>query len=302
MSVPFAYLGVVIIWSTTPLAIKWSGEEVGFLFGVASRMVLGLVLSMALLMIWRRVLPLHGAAIRVYFAVGIPLYLAMSCVYWGAQYIPSGLISVIFGLTPLVTGMMAIYWLQEKSFTPFRLIGMALGVSGLGVIFNNSIVIGPHAHWGIFGVLGAVFFHSLGTVWVKKVGATLPAFTSNSGGLVVAVILYSLTWLVFDRGIPTSIAAHTALSIVYLGVFGSVLGAVLFYYALKHVDTGKMAMLTLITPVTALLLGRLFNGEVLEPVTIAGTALVLSGLIFYQWAEPILRSVLNRKLKATQQE
>ena len=42
MSVPAAYLGVIIIWSTTPLAIKWSGDDVGFQFGVAARMLVGL--------------------------------------------------------------------------------------------------------------------------------------------------------------------------------------------------------------------------------------------------------------------
>ena len=41
MSVPAAYLAVILIWTTTPLAIKWSGEEPGFLFGVTGRMVLG---------------------------------------------------------------------------------------------------------------------------------------------------------------------------------------------------------------------------------------------------------------------
>ena len=41
MSIPAAFLGVVLIWATTPLAIKWSSEDAGYLFGVASRMVLG---------------------------------------------------------------------------------------------------------------------------------------------------------------------------------------------------------------------------------------------------------------------
>jgi len=46
MSVPSAYLGVIMIWSTTPLAIIWSSEEAGFVFGVTSRMVIGAVLAL----------------------------------------------------------------------------------------------------------------------------------------------------------------------------------------------------------------------------------------------------------------
>ncbi len=48
MSVPAAFLGVVLIWATTPLAIKWSSEGAGFLFGVASRMVLGVIVCLVL--------------------------------------------------------------------------------------------------------------------------------------------------------------------------------------------------------------------------------------------------------------
>lgn len=53
MSVPAAYLGVVLIWGTTPLAIKWSGEGVGYLFGVTGRMVIGVVLALVLVYLMR---------------------------------------------------------------------------------------------------------------------------------------------------------------------------------------------------------------------------------------------------------
>ena len=50
MSVPIAYICVIIIWSTTPLGISWSGDGVGYAFGVALRMTIGLI---ALLLIIR---------------------------------------------------------------------------------------------------------------------------------------------------------------------------------------------------------------------------------------------------------
>ena len=64
MSVPAAYLGVVIIWSSTPLAIKWSGEGPGFLFGVASRTLLGTLVCVLLMLLLRQSLPLHRAALQ----------------------------------------------------------------------------------------------------------------------------------------------------------------------------------------------------------------------------------------------
>lgn len=293
MSVPLAYIGLVLIWSTTPLAIKWSSDQVGFLFGVSGRMALGLVASLLLIAIWRKQLPRDRAALHAYIAAGVPLFFAMTCVYWGAQFLPSGLISVIFGLTPVVTGVIAITLIGEASFTPLKVLAMALGISGLGVIFQHSFSFGPMAHWGVLGVLGAVFFHSLGTVWMKKVGAQIPAMTVTTGGLLVATSLFVASWLLFDRSFPTSIPQHTAISIVYLALVGSVLGAILFYYALKHLDTGKIAMLTLITPVTALFIGNVANGEAIDANTVIGASLVLSGLVSYQ-----TQSYLHRRKTA----
>src|SRR3990172_6352317 len=62
VSVSAAYIGVIVIWSTTPLAIKWSSEGGGFLFGVTGRMLLGAVLCYALIRAFRIELPWRGLA------------------------------------------------------------------------------------------------------------------------------------------------------------------------------------------------------------------------------------------------
>ncbi|MDY6979273.1 MAG: EamA family transporter, partial [Pseudomonadota bacterium] len=74
MSVPTAYIGVVLIWSTTPLAIKWSGEGAGFLFGVAARMWLGALVCVVLLTLLSRGLPREPAALKSYLAGGIGVF------------------------------------------------------------------------------------------------------------------------------------------------------------------------------------------------------------------------------------
>ncbi|MBT7444001.1 MAG: hypothetical protein HN790_08580 [Methylococcales bacterium] len=102
MSVPASYLTVVLIWSTTPLAIQWSGDS-GFLFGVASRMVIGLILLLCIVAITRQALPADKTARKIYLISGIPIYITMILVYWSAQQIPTGWIAIIFGLTPILT-------------------------------------------------------------------------------------------------------------------------------------------------------------------------------------------------------
>ena len=283
MSVPAAYIGVIIIWSTTPLAIKWSGEEVGFLFGVASRMLIGAAVCSLIMMLLARKLPWHREARQTYLAAGLGLYGAMMSVYWGAQYIPSGLISVIFGLTPIVTGVIAAIWLQERSLTTSKLAGVILGVIGLVIIFGTGIELSDGAVYGIVAVLVAVLLHSVSAVWVKAISAQIPALEVTNGGLLVAAPLYLLTWLLFGNSWPANVPLRVTLSISYLAIFGSVLGFVMYFYILKHIDASRVALITLVTPVLALILGQGLNNESIQPVVWIGTCCILLGMSIYQW-------------------
>lgn len=60
---------------------------------------------------------------------------------------------------------------------------------------------------------------------------------------------------------PNAVPPRAGAAIVYLGVFGSVIGFALYDYVVKHLETGKVALITLVTPVRALLLGNAANGE-----------------------------------------
>ena len=154
--------------------------------------------------------------------------------------------------------------------------------------------------FGLFSVLAAVFFHSFGTVWVKQVASELPVYVANTGGLVVVSLLYVMSWIVLGEDIPENIPEYTAYSITYLAVFGSVFGALLFYYALRHVSASSIGLLPLITPVTCLLLGQWFNGEIITVSTIVGTAIILSGLLVYQ-GSTLIKGVTNRYFVTVEQ-
>jgi len=181
MSVPAAYLGVVLIWSTTPLAIKWSSEGTGFLFGVASRMLLGMLICLALIVLLNRRMRWYHGARLTYLVAGIGLWGAMTSVYWSAQFIPSGLISVLFGLNPVVTGLMAAIWLGERVLTPFRIAGLGLGLAGLSIVFAHSLETDADVALGIAGVLLLVHIHAATAVWIKRIGAGIPAPQTTTG-------------------------------------------------------------------------------------------------------------------------
>ncbi len=288
MSVPFAYLGVVLIWSTTPLAIKWSAQGAGFAFAVAARMLIGLSLATLILLLWRIRLPLNARARRSYLAGGLGLFGAMTLTYWGAQYVHSGLVSVLFGLSPLVTGLLALLWLKEEAFGARKLAGMMLGLAGLLVIFGDGGNLGVgtndgHAVTGVVALLVAVTVYSASLVWLKRIGDDSPPLATTAGTLIVALPLFGLVWWLSGAEIPAPLPTQAGVAIVYLGVFGSVLGFALYYYVIKHMETGKVSLITLVTPVLALWLGNLLDGEVVGLRIWAGAGLIGLGLSLHQW-------------------
>lgn len=284
-----AYLGVIAVWSTTPLGIQWSTVGSSFAFAVMTRMLIGLLICAAALSYMRMSLPQDTNARKLYGVTGLSMFSSMLCTYWAAQHIPSGLISVIFGLSPLATGVFATLWLRTHELTPLRIVGLALSLAGLWVIFGQPWPGDSQATAGIIAVLLGVILQALGLVWIKRIGLERkePPLTSlaiTTGSLIVATPLFVLAWLVSDRGaLPDELSLRTIVSIVYLGVFGSVVGFTLYYYIIRHLDAGRVALITLITPVTALLLGQTLNHESIPTSGWLGIALIGAGLVLYEW-------------------
>lgn len=296
MSVPAAYLGVILIWSTTPLGIQWSAQGATFSFAVMARMLIGLAICLLLLRATRTEFPFSPAAKQLYLISGLSIFVAMLLTYWGALHIPSGLISVIFGLSPLVTGVFAALWLGERTLTPMRIAGLVLAMGGLWFIFGQPWPGDGRATLGTAAVVAGMTVQSLGLVWNKRLNVRASSLAITTGSLGVATPLFVLAWVIADAArLPPDITPRAGMAIVYLGVLGSVVGFTLYYYVIKHLDAGRVALIMLVTPVTALLLGQTLNAEFIPGRGWVGIALIGMGLLLYEWqALAGLRSASSR--------
>jgi drug/metabolite transporter (DMT)-like permease len=291
MSLPAAFVTVILIWSTTPLAIKWSALGVGFSFAVFSRMTIGVMLCAILLAAFRVRVPLHRKALLAYAAGGLSMFAAMTLTYWSSQFVSSGMIAVLFGLSPLLTSLGAMLWLENETLTASKLAGIVMGVLGLLLVFRGGLGAGSGA--GLLALFLGVVSQSMGLVWLKRIGDDSPPLAMTLGILVVALPLFFAAWWMIDGHVPVAIPERAVAATLYLGVFGSVLGFSLYYYLIKHMEAGRIALITLITPVMALLLGHGMNNEAVLPQVWLGTASIVLGLCLHRWGEHWVRLLVK---------
>ena len=282
MSVPLSYFSVILIWSTTPLAIQWSGDGIGFQFGVAARMFIGLIALLILLRVLKISFPWHKRARTVYLVSGLSLYVAMSFVYWGAQRIPSGWVAVVFGLSPIFTSVMASIILKDSVLSGIKLAGMIIALIGLCVVFVESLSISTATMLGVSAIIISAAFQSLGAVLIKQQKPDFHPIAITAGSIAIAMPLFLANCL-FITEWPEVLPYKSLLSILYLAIIGSALGFPLYFYLLKKLNPERVAIIALITPITALLLGAFLNDEIINTKVWIGTSLIISGLAVYEY-------------------
>ena len=281
MAVLLAYFMVVLIWATTPLTIQWSSDSLSFIAAVALRMSLALAMGLFINALFGRKLFSNPSAWKVYLAGAIGVFPNMPVVYWSAQFIPSGLVAGVFAMTPFVTGLMSYLLLKQNPFNARRVMGFLLAISGLVIIFHHQFHFDVRSGFGIAGILLSCFLFSFSSVMIKRVDIKIDAFNQAIGTLLFALPGLALMWWAVDGHIPQSISLKSLVAVGYLSVFGSLLGATLFFYVLAKMSATAVSLITFMTPILALILGAVVGNESLSIQLWIGAGLVVLALLLY---------------------
>lgn len=277
-----AWLGVVFVWSTTPIAIKWSAMDLGPWAAVAARTLIGALVFLVLFASpWQRFE--HSARVwRTGAVVAAFLVVGMLLMYAGAPLIPSGIMSVVYGLSPIVTALLASTVLGDERLTLAKGTGCLLGFGGTAFIFGAGLDpragLGEGAATGLLLMFLSMVCGCLSMLTVKRIARDIPVASLTAASAWLAAPVLAVVWWALDGRIPEQVSDRALGSVLWLGLMGNVIGFLLFYYALKHLPATQVAMITLVTPVLALVVGATFNGEQLPAGAWTGTVLVLSGV------------------------
>ncbi|MFC3150426.1 DMT family transporter [Litoribrevibacter euphylliae] len=306
MSIAMAYITVILVWTTTPLGVTWSSETIHPTLAALVRMAMAAVLGWCLLRAMGKSLSWSKPAIKKYLHADIGIALAMYATYQAAGLIPSGLISVVYGLAPIMSALFAQLILKD-AMPLYRWIASIISLAGLIMIFKVDVSLAEDTAKGLGLLFLAVTLFSLSGVLIKQSDHRNGHLEQTVGALIMSVPIYlvilliELAVMVFDSSASDvinqtvsgidSVSNRSVLAILYLAIMGSLVGFISYFYILSALKPSTVALVTLITPVLALMLGIIFNNEVVESHVWVGTAVILLGLVLFNWGERLVSLV-----------
>jgi drug/metabolite transporter (DMT)-like permease len=281
MKVLLVWVVTCLIWSTVWLFIKLGLHDLPPVSFAGIRLVIAVAVLLPFVLIRRTPLP-QSPRERMLVAVTGLLLLGLNygLVFWGAQFITSGLTAVLQAATPAFTLAFAHYLLPNERFTLSKLSAVALGVVGVAVIFSDQMqVVGWHALAGSVAVVGGALCVAFAYVLVKAhLGHLRPTVLTTGQMLCAMVPLVAYGFVREGNPLTFNWTPKAVFSLLYLALAGSVAAFWLNYWLLKRMDATKVMSMSLVEPLLAVLLGALVLGEKITAHALLGGVCILASI------------------------
>ncbi len=203
-----------------------------------------------------------------------------SCIFFGQTYITSGLASIINAMTPLFTVLVMASFLEEK-LTTIRVVGVLLGVMGVGIIQGFDIDLDQGQTIGILLCLVASLSYGFSALWARRKLIAVPPLKSATCQLMSSSLIMCVVVSFIDQ--PWTLEMPSVkiwFAIIGIGSFGTALAYIVFYRIIKNAGSSNVMLVTLLVPITALLLGATFLSEPIHAQEIVGALVIGCGLLF----------------------
>ena len=284
-----AYLSVFIIWGSTYLAIRIGVRDIPPALFAGLRFVLAGTAMFLYGKLTGRKLPKKFKDTRTHAIVGIFLLVGGNgLVTWSEQWVPSGLAAVIIATVPLFMSSVDALLPGGHRLSWVGWLGILIGFGGVVVLVSPSLglatgeVIDPI---GIAGLIAASFFWSVGSVYSKRRAVSGDVFMNTALQMLAGGAVLFLVAVPAGDFARVQFTTSGVLSLLYLILFGSIIGFTSYVYLLRNVPPAKASTYAYVNPVVAVILGALLLSEPLELRTIAATGVILAGVAIVQAAK-----------------
>jgi len=272
-----------ILWGGSFFFVGVAVEALPPLTIVALRVSLAAIALLAILYFTGSGMPYTPKVWIAFIGMGVlNNVIPFTLIVWGQTYIASGLASIINATTPLFTVVAAHFLTNDEKMSKHKVLGVFIGLTGVGVMIGYEILGGiGDSILAQLAVLGGAISYSLGAIYgrrfkrfgIKPVVTATGQVTASSFILIPLAILYDRP---FDLPVP---GLEVWMAIVALALVSTALGYIIYFRILATAGATNVLLVTLLIPVSAILLGTAILGEQLGLKHMLGMGLISIGLL-----------------------
>jgi drug/metabolite transporter (DMT)-like permease len=275
------WLIVCLIWGSTWIVIKIGLNDLPPIGFATARFILAAAVLFIVLRLQRIPLPKTAAQWQLVAITGVLQFaITYSLIFWGEQHISSGLTSILQATISIFSLLLAWILLPQEKITAVKIFAVMLGIAGVAVIFSDQLQLQSElAFLACLGILLSAYTASQSSILVKAKGADLHPASLLLGQMLCGlppIVIYSLA--VEGNPLTYNWTWSAIAAVLYLAIAGTIAAFWLFYWMLARVESTFAMMISVVTPLIAVLLGWLFLDERLPPLTFIGGVLILASV------------------------
>lgn len=268
------------IWGSSFLFMKVLLDDISPIEIVAGRLFFGMIAS-GLYVLWRRA-PIRitpRLVLQMSFLAIIGNIIPFGLIAWGEEHVDSGIAGVLNSTMPIFTAVLAAMFLAEERITPMRLAGIALGFAGVLALTGDDIVNVTDSNvLGQLAIVGAALCYGIGAVYTRSLLGSHDPVSLASLQMALATALTVPLVFAIEGSPGYGMSGESVLSLLGLGVLGTGVAYVLFYWLIDNIGSVRSSLVTYVVPVIALTLGWLVLDEGIGVNVILGSALIIGGV------------------------
>lgn len=271
------------------LSILWGGSfffngaalrELPPLTLVFLRVLLGAAMLLPLLRMQGISFPKGMAGWKPFVAIGLlNNVIPFSLIVIGQTFIPSGLASILNATTPLFT-VIVMAAAGEEALQMRRVAGVALGVVGVVILRGWGIETRPGQGLGILLCLAGALSYGFAALAARRLLKDSPPLGTATFQLMASTVMMAAVAGVVEQPWRLPMPDITTwLAVLGLAALSTALAYIVFFQILRRSGASNVMLVTLLIPVTAILLGWLVLGEPISAQEIAGAVIICSALL-----------------------
>ena len=271
-------LCLVFLWGTSFMFVSVSVETVDPLSIVFFRVVLG-ALVLALVVYARGLrLPFSINAWLAFFLMGVvgnllPFFL----ISWGQQSVNSGVAGMIMAIMPLMTMLLAHYFVEGETLNRYKIIGFTLGITGISILLGPVFEGGGRALLSGIAIFIAATSYAVNSILVRR----LPRFSplvAGAGVLIAASITMLPLWILLAPADSGGISLKSMNAVIWLGIGPTGIATIILFAVIERAGPTFLSTINYMIPVVAFFTGALILSEPIEWHSILALITILSGI------------------------